>query len=57
MDYYGNDKVYVGTWPWSFDFDWWKYRNRPKIEESSLEYITQYSELHYRCKYQKKYLD
>ena len=44
MDYYGNDKVYVGTWPWSFDFDWWKYRNRPKIEESSLEYITQYSE-------------
>ncbi len=32
MDYYGNDKVYVGTWPWSFDFDWWKYRNRPKIE-------------------------
>ena len=33
MDYYGNDKVYVGTWPWSFDFDWWKYRNRPKIEE------------------------
>ena len=27
MDYYGNDKVYVGTWPWSFDFDWWKYRN------------------------------
>ena len=40
MDYYGNDKVYVGTWPWSFDFDWWKYRNRPKIEESSLEYIT-----------------
>ena len=41
MDYYGNDKVYVGTWPWSFDFDWWKYRNRPKIEESSLEYISQ----------------
>ena len=45
MDYYGNDKVYVGTWPWSFDFDWWKYRNRPKIEESSLEYITQYLSL------------
>ena len=44
MDYYGNDKIYVGTWPWSFDFDWWKYRNRPKIEESSLEYINQYSE-------------
>ena len=44
MDYYGNDKIYVGTWPWSFDFDWWKYRNRPKIEESSLEYIYQYSE-------------
>ena len=44
MDYYGNDKIYVGTWPWSFDFDWWKYRNRPRIEESSLEYINQYSE-------------
>jgi|TARA_B100000902_G_scaffold34941_1_gene42082 putative ABC transport system permease protein len=44
MEYYGNDKVYVGTWPWSFDFDWWKYRNRPKIKEDSLEYITQYSE-------------
>ena len=44
MDYYGNDKIYVGTWPWSFDFDWWKYRNRPRIEESSLEYISQYSE-------------
>ena len=44
MDYYGNDKIYVGTWPWSFDFDWWKYRNRPKIDESSLEYINQYSE-------------
>ena len=44
MEYYGNDKVYVGTWPWSFDFDWWKYRNRPKIQENSLEYITQYSE-------------
>ena len=44
MEYYGNDKVYVGTWPWSFDFDWWKYRNRPKIQEDSLEYITQYSE-------------
>jgi len=44
MEYYGNDKVYVGTWPWSFDFDWWKYRNRPKIKEGSLEYITQYSE-------------
>tara|TARA_B100000965_G_scaffold405965_1_gene442177 strand:+ start:8449 stop:9663 length:1215 start_codon:yes stop_codon:yes gene_type:complete len=44
MEYYGNDKVYVGTWPWSFDFDWWKYRNRPKIKENSLEYITQYSE-------------
>jgi putative ABC transport system permease protein len=44
MDYYGNDKIYVGTWPWSFDFDWWKYRNRPKIEESSLDYINQYSE-------------
>jgi len=44
MEYYGNDKIYVGTWPWSFDFDWWKYRNRPKIDESSLEYINQYSE-------------
>ena len=44
MEYYGNDKVYVGTWPWSFDFDWWKYRNRPKIKEDSLEYITKYSE-------------
>ena len=44
MDYYGNDKIYVGTWPWSFDFDWWKYRNRPRIEESFLEYINQYSE-------------
>ncbi|MFL2511064.1 MAG: ABC transporter permease [Candidatus Neomarinimicrobiota bacterium] len=44
MDYYGNDKIYVGTWPWSFDFDWWKYRNRPRIEESSLDYINQYSE-------------
>ena len=43
MEYYGNDKVYVGTWPWSFDFDWWKYRNRPKIDEDSLAYITQYS--------------
>ena len=20
MEYYGNDKVYVGTWPWSFVF-------------------------------------
>ena len=27
MAYYGNDKLYVSTWPWSFDFDWWKYRN------------------------------
>lgn len=44
MEYYGNDKIYVGTWPWSFDFDWWKYRNRPKIDESSLDYINQYSE-------------
>ena len=44
MDYYGNDKIYVGTWPWSFDFDWWKYRNRPKIDEESLEFINQYSE-------------
>ena len=44
MDYYGNDKIYVGTWPWSFDFDWWKYRNRPRIKESSLDYINQYSE-------------
>ena len=43
MEYYGNDKVYVGTWPWSFDFDWWKYRNRPKIDEDSLAYISQYS--------------
>ena len=44
MDYYGNDKIYVSTWPWSFDFDWWKYRNRPKIEEAYLDYINQYSE-------------
>lgn len=44
MEYYGNDKVYVGTWPWSFDFDWWKYRNRPKVKENSLDYISQYSE-------------
>lgn len=43
MEYYGNDKVYVGTWPWSFDFDWWKYRNRPKIDEDDLDYISQYS--------------
>jgi len=43
MEYYGNDKIYVGTWPWSFDFDWWQYRNRPKIDEDSLEYITKYS--------------
>ena len=44
MAYYGNDKLYVSTWPWSFDFDWWKYRNRPKIKEESLSYINQYSE-------------
>ena len=43
MEYFGNDKIYVGTWPWSFDFDWWQYRKRPKIEEDSLEYITRYS--------------
>lgn len=43
MEYFGNDKIYVGTWPWSFDFDWWQYRNRPKIDEDSLEYITRYS--------------
>ena len=44
MAYYGNDKLYVSTWPWSFDFDWWKYRNRPKVKEESLSYINQYSE-------------
>ncbi|SUZ67094.1 uncharacterized protein METZ01_LOCUS19948 [marine metagenome] len=44
MDYYGNDKIYVSTWPWSFDFDWWKYRNRPKIEEDYLDYINQSSQ-------------
>jgi len=44
MAYYGNDKLYVSTWPWSFNFDWWKYRNRPRIEEDNLQYITQYSQ-------------
>lgn len=57
MEYYGNDKVYVGTWPWSFDFDWWKYRNRPKIQEDSLEYITQYSEYVTDVSIKKKYVD
>ena len=30
--------------PWSFEFDWWNYRNRPEIKEESLDYINQYSE-------------
>ena len=40
----GNDKIYVGRMPWSFEFDWWNYRNRPEIKEESLDYINQYSE-------------
>ena len=40
----GNDKIYVGRMPWSFEFDWWNYRNRPEIKEEQLEYINQYSE-------------
>ena len=40
----GNDKIYVGRMPWSFEFDWWNYRNRPEIKEDSLDYINQYSE-------------
>jgi len=40
----GNDKIYVGRMPWSFEFDWWNYRNRPEIKEESLDYVNQYSE-------------
>jgi len=40
----GNDKIYVGRMPWSFEFDWWNYRNRPEIKEEQLNYINQYSE-------------
>ena len=40
----GNDKIYVGRMPWSFEFDWWNYRNRPEIKEEQLDYINQYSE-------------
>ena len=38
----GNDALFVQQHPWFIMNDWWKYRNRPPIEESLIPVIKQH---------------
>ena len=41
----GSSTLYVSKYPWVFDDDWFKYRNRPDITLRDAEYIAEHMQL------------